>query len=661
MASAGQLTGKVPYNLSSALGTHGYLNTSVLYDVVIDSSPFIINAQDQTPYNRTPYRRQTAPYKKDQLDISNEPGEHSITGWWVRAQSSFHCGSGIKFYDPQPGEIVDYRVTDSQGVDIWTKGQVTLLNAVTAGHTIADVISSNGRPLQTSRPIVWGTTKGVLLLDYDEIDKIASDGTVTDFKNTTGQPIYAMCDDGNNAYWITNSGGKFVLMKKPLSGSSASTADETVMATHATLAATNAAMEYVKERLVICVNNMVYEMTPLSSSFPTPLYTHPDTAYVYTCVTASGPAIYVSGFNVAQSTIQKFTLNTSGVMPTLTSAITSAEMPIGELIFCIYYYLGIMLIGTSKGIRAAGVNDNDGSLTYGPLIVETQQPCYDFAGRDHYVWCATGVAGAPGVIRVDLGQQISIYRYAYANDAMDTSGTTGHPTTSVAFFGNISPTDAPQLSFTTIFANGVSGNHYIQSSTVKVPTGYITTGALRYSTLEQKIFKTVKARIDNTYGSLKIDAIDKPGNIYTIANYQAGDFTPEASITYPVGAQEYVSFKFTLSRYASDSTKGPVFTGYQVKALPAISRQRMITYPVLCYDEDQDHMGNKTGYEGMAWDKLMALEAKENVGDSVKVTDFRTKESYIGVIEDLTFEVNTPVGKTKSGFGGTLLITVRSL
>ena len=662
MTSSGQLTGAIPYSLSSTLGTHSYVNTGINYDVVIDSSPFILNSQDQTPYNRTPYRRQTAPYKKDQLDISNEPGEHSITGWWVRSQSSFHCGSGIKFYDPQPGEIVDYRVTDSQGVDIWTKGQVTLLNAVTAGVSIADVISSNGRPLQTSRPIVWGNapvTKGVLLLDYDNIKKIDSTGVPTTFKAAGTQPIYAMCDDGNNAYWITNVASKATLMKKPLSGSFTSTADEVVMATHATLAATNAIMEFVKERLIICVNNMVYEMTPLSASFPTPIYTHPDTTYVYSGVTASGPAIYVSGFNIAQSSIQKFTLSTAVVMPTLTSAITAAEMPVGELIFAIYYYLGLMLIGTSKGIRAAGVSDQDGSITYGPLIVETSQPCYDFAGRDHYVWCATGVAGAPGVIRVDLGQQISIYRYAYANDAMDTSGTTGHPTTSVAFFGNTSSTDVPQLSFTTINASGVNGSHYIQSSTTKVPTGYVTTGALRYSTLEQKIFKTVKARIDNTYGSLKIESIDKPGNVYTIANFAAGDFTPEASVTYPVGAQEYVSFKFTLSRYATDITKGPVFTGYQVKSLPAISRQRIITYPVLCYNNEEDSMGNKAGYEGWAWARLQALEAKENNGDSVKVTDFRTKESYIGVIEDLTFEVNTPVGKRFTGFGGTLLITIR--
>jgi hypothetical protein len=135
----------------------------------------------------------------------------------------------------------------------------------------------------------------------------------------------------------------------------------------------------------------VYEFAPSATAMPTAVYTHPSSTHVYTSVAASGPAIYVAGYNGIQSTIIKFTLSTAGVMPTLTSAITAAEFPVGEIVHKIHYYLGYMIIGTNKGIRVATVNDNDGSLSYGPLIVETTQPCYDFASRDHYVWCATGV------------------------------------------------------------------------------------------------------------------------------------------------------------------------------------------------------------------------------------------------------------------------------
>jgi hypothetical protein len=115
----------------------------------------------------------------------------------------------------------------------------------------------------------------------------------------------------------------------------------------------------------MCINNKIYEISSSATSLPSPIYTHSDTDIVFSSITASGPAIYVAGYSGTQSSIFKFTLNTSGVMPTLTTAITAAEMPVGEIIHKIYYYLGYMMIGTNKGIRAAIVSDQDGSINYG--------------------------------------------------------------------------------------------------------------------------------------------------------------------------------------------------------------------------------------------------------------------------------------------------------
>ena len=158
--------------------------------------------------------------------------------------------------------------------------------------------------------------------------------------------------------------------------------------------------------------------------------------------------------------------------------------------------------------------------------------------------------------------------------------------------------------------------------------------------------------------SVTIQTIDSSGNFYAVAHFGAGDFTPEAGVSYPVGSQEYISLRFTMST-TSPATVGPVFTGYQLKALPSIKRQRLITYPLLCYDSETDRNGNKGGYPGHAWDRINALESKENVGDSVRVTDFRTGESYIGIIEDMKFEGKTAVGKTSSSYGGTMEVTIR--
>jgi hypothetical protein len=99
-------------------------NTDVAYDVAIGGMPFIYAINDEYPYIR-----QTAPFRKEQFDNQTEPGEQSLYGWWIRSQSSFHEGAGITFYDPAliPGEGT-FRFAESKGVDVWTEGEVTLLN-----------------------------------------------------------------------------------------------------------------------------------------------------------------------------------------------------------------------------------------------------------------------------------------------------------------------------------------------------------------------------------------------------------------------------------------------------------------------------------------------------------------------------------------------------
>jgi hypothetical protein len=747
MAYGSDITEGLPYNLSNPVGATSFSSTGEAYDVSINALPFFMATKDETPY-----RRQTAQYRKNQIDQSAEPGEQSITGWWVRSQSSFHMGAGIKFYDPSAGEAVAHRFYDSQGCNVWTKGTVTLLKDVDRGHVITTALSSNGREANHIRSITWSGTQGLLLHDGYDLDKIfptitasvsnkalttnvatlttssahgfaagmevvitgvdaVFNGTYTiatvpttttftyaktnanvtstavspvgsatsnvihytDYTAGTDEPVYAVCDDGIFAYFITNKveGGanKLHMFKKPLTGTSLTglatsppTGDVTLMFTATGTLASNATMEYVKERIVLCLNNSVYEIPTTATALPTAVYTHPNTLYVYTSVSASGPAIYVTGFNGIISSIQKFTLASNGTMPALTSAITAAELPPGEVCYKIFSYLGYMMIGTSKGVRVALINDQDGSLSYGPLIIETTQPCYDFAARDRFVWCATNANGTAGVIRIDLSAELPSdiaytrsLRFAYANDLQYTTDTT-HPTVGVAFMGS-----SNQLGFITAYADTSNGYVHVENPTRLVSTGYITAGRIRYATLENKVFKLMKARVDNTNGGVNIKSIDSTGALYTIGSFSAGDFTPEVNVSYPVGAQEFMSFQFVINRSTTDTTKGCIFNGYQLKALPAIPRQRLIQYALQCYDSVTDSLGNTVGYEGAAYDNLKNLEAVENAGDTILVQDFRTGEAYTGLVEEINFINVTPSDKRFSGFGGTLLVTIRTI
>lgn len=737
------VTEGLPYNLSNPGAARTYQLTGEAYDVSLNGLPFYIFSTDESPY-----RRQTAEYRKQQIDQSTEPGEQTLTGWWLRSQTSFHSGDGINYYDPAAGETVQYRYSDSRGVDIWTKGQVTLLKSVSSIHEVTGPVvgTDHQHPNQHSRSIQWGGINGVLVHDEYDVDKISPSITVSitnkaltsniatlttsaahglavgstititnvdatfngsyriasvpttttftyaktatdvsstavspagagvtdgvvhfiDYISGTDKAVFAICDDGVNAYWVTNKtvGGnqRLTMFKKPLSGDSTTgssnptaSGDVVQMFQDSSIEVQYAEMEFIKDRIILCVNSSVYELSTSATALPTAAYSNTNTNYHYTSVAASGPAIYTAGHSGIYSTIQKYTLGTNGVMPVLAQAVVAAELPAGEIIEKLYYYLGYMVIGTNKGIRVAQINEQDGSLTYGPIIVETSQPVYDFAGRDRFVWAATGVGSVNGgLIRIDLGDEIENLVFAWAYD-LETSQSTVHYTTSVAFLGSTN-----RLSFTTAY-NVTSGAVYFESATELVPEGYLTTGRIRYNTLENKLFKLLTLRVDNSTGGIAVKTISPSDVEYSIGGFGEDDVLSELSISYPAGAQEYLSFKFTLSRSATDSTVGPIFKGYQIKALPAVPRQRLIQYPLACYDNEKDKFGIVSGYDGSAYDRLSLIESVENLGDSIRIQDFRNGESYVGLIEEIQFVNRTPSDKRFSGFGGVLYVTIRSL
>ena len=718
-------------------------NTDVAYDVALGGLPFIYAISDARPYTR-----QTAPFRKDQFDNGAEPGEQSLTGWWLRSQSSFHGGEGIRFYDPSAGETVAHRFTDSKNVDVWTKGQVTLLKSVENTHiTTGPVVGTDHQhPQQHVRSIQWSGVEGVLLHDEYDVDKIYPSITVSitnkaltsnvatlttsaahglsvgmdivitdvdatfngtyritavptpttfryakavsdvistavspvgtgvtdpvihyiDYLAGTDAKVYAICDDGVNAYWITNTpqGGnqRLTMFKKPLSGDSVTgssnptaTGDVTQMFASSTIEIQYAAMEFVKDRIVLCVNNAVYEVTTTATTLPTAIYTNPNTNYHYTSIAASGPAIYTAGHSGIYSTIQKYTLSNAGVMPTLTSAVVAAELPSGEIVEKVYYYLGYMMIGTNKGVRAAVVSDQDGSINYGPLIIETTQPCYDFAARDRFIWCASGIGTLDGgLYRIDLGNEIEPLRFAYAKDLQVTQETE-HYTTGVAFIGTTN-----RLSFCTAY-EVTEGAIYLESESTLAESGYLTTGYIRYGTLEPKNFKRLLGRGDFTYGSMILETVDKDGVEYDHITYDSGVEGVEVTTNNPQSAQEYVSYKFILNRDATTTSRGPIFKGYQVKATIATPRQRVIQFPVYCFDVETDRYNVVTGYEGRASERILRLEDIEEGGDVVNWQDLSTQEIRQAVIEQITFTRMTPPDKRFDGFGGILTITVRTV
>jgi len=340
-------------------------------------------------------------------------------------------------------------------------------------------------------------------------------------------------------------------------------------------------------------------------------------------------------------------------MPTLTSGIIAAQLPSGEYPLKIESYLGYLVIGTNKGVRVASISEGAGSagdLSYGPLIIEAANTGLDFAFRDRFVWVTGSIGGCPGLYRIDLGNELETLRFAYANDTY-LDGATGYAT-SVDFVGN-----SNQIAFTTSGSNGIA----IQSTTVLAPSGYITTGNIRYGTLEPKNFKRLIGRGNFDYGYLTLQTVDANGVETEIITYDADVDSTEVTTSTPQTAQEYLAYKFILNRDLTDNTKGPIFKGYQAKATIATPRQRMVRFPVYCFDVETDRYNSMYGFEGRAFQKIQTLEDLEQDGDVVTWQDLTTGESRQAVIEQITFTRMTPPDKRFDGFGGVLEITIRTV
>jgi len=527
---------------------------------------------------------------------------------------------------------------------VWTKGQVTLLkettNTVSSG--IYKLISGVSGTTDVAISFIPGSTT---LLD------VKADATTLTTYATTASAIVDVVTNGTTLF-VANATRIYY---------------QTIGATgalnnHYSTGDAKVKMGWVKQRLVAGIGTSIYELTGAlgTTTLPAATYTHPNTGWEWTSISEGGSAIYAAGYAGGTSAIYKFVLSTAGVMPTLTSGIVAAQLPIGEIVYKIESYLGYLMIGTNKGMRVASISDTTGDLSYGPLIFEDTNGVRDFAFRDKYVWATGTIGTSPGLYRIDLGTEIELLRFAYAKDAY-LSAATGYAT-SVDFIGN-----SNQIAFTTSDSDGIAiqSGEYNGTTGALATTGSITTGKIRFSTLEPKNFKRLIGRGTFTSGDFTLSSLATGATgtetQYDHITYNSGVDAVEVTTSQPEVAQEFLAYKFTLGRDTTDTATGPTFKGYQAKATIATPRQRMIKFPVWCFDVETDRFNTVVGYDGRAYARMQLLEEIEKTGDVLTWQDLTTGESQQAVIEQVTFTRMTPPDKRFDGFGGIIEITVRTV
>lgn len=628
VAPQSNITLTIPHSLARAFSsTIPYQDFYNTYDYAIGGVPFRSDIGTDNPLVRS-----SAQFKKDQFDNGLEPGEQSLTGWWLRSQSSWHLGTGIVTSDVRLDETAEFRFSDSEGVNPWVRGEMSLLhsmdNAAAGGSSVHCIgvttpsdgvlyANDNALSIETgsaSTAITWGGSTTIL--------SIATDGA----------SWYAAASDG--IYTGALSGG---------TGSKLWT-----------ISAARCVLKWVKGRLVAAIDNKIYELVASGSpplALPaTPVYTHPVAEFVWSGITDGPEAVYAIGYHGVESFILKIALNTStGALPTLTLATSAAELPRGEQGTSIYTYVGkFLLIGTSKGCRVAVIGTG-GDIEYGPLIA-TPSPVRDFVAMDHYVWAGftDGFEDeTSGALRIDLAEQLGSGRYPYAKDLqVHMSGDVSGVTT----FGS---QDRLVLA--------VSGQGlYVESTTDYEPDGSFVTGKIRHNTLWPKLFKrfNLRATLD---GSISVSSIDDTANEVLLASVAAGsDLDDDLPINFPQSPQEFLQLRFTLAHPSGDATLTPVFRGYQVKSLPGGPRPRRYILPLRCYDAELDLNGVRQGYQGFALERLQLMEGLDSSGEVVLFEDLASNTSEQVTIEQIEFRQIVPP-QSGEPWGGVLTVELRTL
>lgn len=672
---------RLAFPLGRGVTGSGVLSSApVEYDYAIAGLPFMSAATHNNPHIRkTIDLKQGSP----ESGTSTEPGDESISSWWLKAQSSFHLGAGQDYIDtPSPNSEATrpLRFYTSSGVDVWKSGKVSLLPQTSRIATLS------GSGLLTAD--TDGTVTRILLASGNTLQRITETlaGTVASYATATVTwggtgTILALCTDGTNYYAADSTG----IYRGVLTGTTAGTG--TKIYSFPT-GVTSLALAWVKQRLMCGLNvggvnaaSLMYELVanPVSppialpsgttGTYSQPKYTHPNPLHTWTAIAGGPQAIYAAGYAGNVSTIYKFTLDNTGAVPTLTQANTVTDLPAGELVLGMSPYLSSMMgIMTTAGLRTATFSSTQSAeLAVGPLSVpitgNTSGAIYGGIGR--FFYCGyTDSSGIAGLARVDISQQLSIRMYSWTPDerygwAPDLRAADGSEVPVAGTTTAIARTADGRLIF--LVANsGV----YVQHPVNKVPTGTLDTSQIRFTTLDPKVFRFVRIRAEGTGGSVTVglsklatDAVQTAGGITLPATQDSGDIATNlaASVT--------ASVHITLTRDPNDVTNGPTFIGYQLKALSAQKRQRNIVLPLSMYDFERDASGQLVGGDGTALSRLRALEQVEEAGDVVTLQYLgaTTDQQYTTqvVIESIEFQQTTDPS-SRQGWGGVALATLRT-
>jgi len=594
-------------------GTGSYNITSeASFPVAINGRPYMVDVKSGE------FTRQFDQRVRDSQDNSTAPGEAAINpqGLWRRGQNSWHFGAGQQYADVADSQ--DYRFYKSKGVNPWTKGELTLLNAtkvsLSNASTASNMVVQDGRVYVSLNGDVKYTT-----------DPFASSPTWTDVTGEPAATCNTMATNGDKIFFGFANDGIRVL--DPATSISAISGTKFINTTD-----NYYMLGFAKGYMFGAYN---HEIQLIDKSGSKAVVISPfDTAFTWVGVATGQNAIYAAGHANKKSLIYKITIKADG---TLDAGSVALELPTGEVVTAISGYLGAILLGTNKGVRYCST-DSSSNLIAG-AIIPTSGDVKKFTSNERFSWFTwsnyDGVS--TGLGRLDFSNFIAPNTPAFATDLMYTS---------TADVLNV-------VTFNDKHCFVVSGVGVIaEDSDNLVTEGTIETGIYQWGIPDRKFAPRVDIRVEPLAGSVSAEvAVENTGYASIGTHTDPGD--TEHTFIAPETKFITAGYRFTLGR--ATALTGPVFIRWMSRAYAAPTRSRLISVPILLHE--RHNINNKDYYFDVAEERDFL---EELVLNPTIVTYQEKSDEFSVIVEDCRW-VPRLVSGTDWLWEGTMIVIMRTI
>lgn len=579
------------------------------HPVSLDGRAYLLDlASEQFSYETIPMLNPQLQQSADQVSESSLNPE----GLWRRSQESWHKGAGQTYLDKTDSDAARFR--SSLGVNVWDKGEISLLHSVNKLYT--------GNPLH----LVWQfgliVSDGVNLIRYTDVYTPGA-GTVIDINVAEpDQPVTSLIAFGVGVLAAVGTNG--IHSSDGISGFHYSDLQADIIA-------------YVAGRLMAARGPSIYNITATPAA-PAALYTNPDSLATWIGFATAKGFIFAGATNLftSNSYVYKTSVKPDGTALDIPSI--SAPLPEGEQLTAIYGYLNFILLGTNQGVRFA-VPDTNGNLEIGALI-ETGGAVFCFEGQGPFIWFGwSNYDGShTGIGRCDLRTIVGGVAPAYATDLMAVDQ------------GNVRSIVTDPSRDRRIFA--VQGSGVYVESGDKTSTAEINSGYITYDLPEEKEARFVDVRYRELRGSDTVYLSTQDSSFQFLRTNTPLDYEKRIPAGNLIGDMHEIKHVFT--RDLSDPTTGPILTRHTLKSQVKVDMGGFWYLPLILSSEEVTQTGNERHRNVL--DEFTYLTAL--AGDKATVDLKILASVYSVTVEDVKF-VPSHQSDDNTAFQGTLIVKVK--